>query len=104
MFSPFEWVHAQVNDFWQSQESKGFLPNLESLCTLLGKNNFPVVITQIQQVTCIREIEDLFSRTDFFLTFEVRQKVVAIQVDFEILITNPCTFLQFFLERGRHGY
>ena len=74
-------VGAQVENVGHSQPAELALPDLQETRLVLDHEvDLPVVVAQRHHVTIVGEVEELLTRPFLFLTGQVWQKVVAIQV------------------------
>src|SRR5882762_7800870 len=78
-----EGVAPQVEEERHSQLDEGLGPHLEALRALLLEDRLPVFVAQRHQVAVIAPVEELLARPFPALALEVRQQVVAVQVDLE---------------------
>ena len=76
-----ERVGTQVEDFRHAQEYKRLLPYVEAMRPLLGEDYLVIVVTNIQQIAGVGEVEKLLSRWVFSLSLDVGQEVVAVEVN-----------------------
>ena len=59
----FERIGPQVIDLGQPQEYEGILPYRHSVGSLFGKDEFPPVVSQVEEITRVREVEELAAGT-----------------------------------------
>jgi hypothetical protein len=52
---------------------------------LLLENDLPVLVTEVDQIAIVVEIDELFACAARLLSREVRELVVAVEMDFERL-------------------
>ena len=76
------------------------MPDVKTLGSLLCKNNLSFVVTQVQQIARIGEVEELLARTVLFFASEVRQEIVAVEVDLEGLFPDLMALFELFLDVG----
>ena len=99
-------VGTQIEHLGHAETNKRIVPNGHSAWRpLFGKHEFPVLITQSEEVSVVAKINKLTARAPLFLAREVRQDVVAVKVD---LVSRAARFVpleQFLLHvriaRGR---
>src|SRR6266850_6397020 len=89
-----EGVAPQVEEERHSQLDEGLGPHLEALRALLLEDHLPVFVAQRHQVAVIAPVEELLARPFPALALQIRQQVVAIEVDLEGLVSRAVALPQ----------
>ena len=95
-------IGAQIVELRHAQRDKRLGPDPQCAGgALLHEYELPVVVTQAREIAVVREIEVLYARAFLFLARQIRQQVVAVQVNLESLIADAiCPSLSFSLISG----
>src|SRR5215472_278078 len=92
----FERIAAHVEDLWHPQADKRFLPDTQTLGTLLQKMNLPLIDAQRHQVAVVAPVHEPPARIRFHFPFQERQQVVTVEVYLEGLLARLVSLLGFF--------
>ena len=77
-------ICPQIVDFGKSERSKWLGPNTQqSLCSLLEKDQFPVLETYPDKLAVVVKVEERFAWRFFRLAGEVWQNVVPVKVNLD---------------------
>jgi hypothetical protein len=78
------WVGAQAKQFGETESHKRVLPHVQSVSPLLLEYNFPTAVAQATEVAIVRPVEELIARCFLDLAPEIREQVVAVEMDLVI--------------------
>ena len=57
-----EWVGAQVEQLGEAQRHERILPDIQTMRSLLGEDELPLVVAQRHQRAVVVEVEELLAR------------------------------------------
>ena len=63
MVRGLEGIRAQVEELREAQGYERFLPDVKAMRTLLGEDDFPLVVAKANKRAVVIEIEELVART-----------------------------------------
>src|SRR5580658_1650394 len=79
--APLEGIGAQIENLRYAECFVTLHPNIQTFMILLDEDRLPAPVTNREEVAIVAPIEKILSRRILHLTLEVRNQVVAIQVD-----------------------